>query len=155
MHQVSGRSKEVFQHPSSCCRSYHLQLLKQVGHLNLMNWRSHGLFRTQRHLKGCSLFLDTALCQLQGTFNLEGNKNSREWCVAQFRFIWKVKIKQNKTNIPSKGPQLFKSLIKPPPSVVDFVSLVADVAAAPLPVALAIVEPPSAIVPQQDTRKLF
>ena len=31
MHQVSGRSKEVFQHPSSCCRSYHLQLLKQVG----------------------------------------------------------------------------------------------------------------------------
>lgn len=33
---------------------------------------------TQRHLKGCSLFLDTALCQLQGTFNLESNKNSRE-----------------------------------------------------------------------------
>ena len=62
--------------------------------------------------------------------------------------------------IPSKEPRFLRvhpttlKVIKPPPSVVDFVSLGADVAAAPLPAALAIVEPPSAIVPQQDTRKL-
>lgn len=64
------------------------------------------------------------------------------------------KIKKKLTS-HQRGLGFFKSLIKPPPSVVDFVSLVADVAAAPLPVALAIVEPPSAIVPQQYAMKLF
>ena len=87
-------------------------------------------------------------------FQPGGQQKQQRMMHCTFRFIWKVKIKK-KPNIPSKGPQLFKSLIKPPPSVVDFVSLVADVAAAPLPVALAIVEPPSAIVPQQYRRKLF
>lgn len=91
IHQVSGRSKEVFQHPSSCCRSYHLQLLKQVG------WwtdEATGCFNPKAP-QGLQSVPGHSALSIARHFQPGEQQKQQRMMRCTFRFIWKVKSKKN------------------------------------------------------------